>query len=135
MLAIDPDGLRFGSTTWNRVRFVSVDRFADRLIEGYRDGGPHAVFADVARQRVIVRAALEVGPDDPEPPAPGEMATLRFDRRPNASGKGRSRVTMTAVLVSVQHAVTRTGSATRTLEFRAVASEPDEDPVGVIDLS
>jgi len=135
MLAIDPDGLRFGSTTWTRVRFVSVDRFADRLIEGYRDGGPYAVFADVARQRVVVRATLEVGPDDPEPPAPGEMGTLRFDRRANASGKGRTRVTMTAVLVGVQHAVTRSGSATRTLEFRAVSSDADTDPVGIIELS
>ncbi|MEM9066448.1 MAG: hypothetical protein AAGB51_13270 [Planctomycetota bacterium] len=131
MLAIDPQGVSFQGQLWEHVRFIVLDRTAQRVIDGYRDGGPNQVFCDVTKRRVVARVVIEATPDLAEPPALGTEGTLVFERAPNASGIGRSRVTVDAVVTAVLYSVSRSGKATQTVELRAVSSDPGEDPVMV----
>ena len=55
MVVLRPDRVRFDGDEWGGVRRVSFDRFGTRAIQEWGDGGPHVVFADVARVRVMVR--------------------------------------------------------------------------------
>ncbi len=129
MIVIRPSEVKFGSDEWTGVTRVSVDRMSSRTIDEWDDFGPHAVFVDVARQRVVVRVSQEIEGDKFEMPTLGELGEFEFSGS-NGSDAQRIRVRIDAVVESVLNKVSDFGS-TRVITLIGVSSDGSLDPVRV----
>lgn len=129
MIVLRPDEVRFGSQTWTGVIRVAIDRTAASAIEQWDAHGPHSVYADVARQRVLIRITQEIRADDLAAPIPGAMQQLSLTAAAG-SDANRQRLTVNAVVESVQNKITDFG-ATRTIALLAVSDRGDEDPITI----
>jgi hypothetical protein len=133
VLVLNPRSVSFGSATWEGVSSIVVDRQAARTLEELGDNGPYPVLVDVPEQRVRVKVVQEFTRDEMSAPAPGEQATLQFVTAPGASTAGLRRVTLTAIVIGVEHEVSLKRGATRTIELAAISSDGRTDPVSIAD--
>ena len=131
MLIVQPRGVSFGAVVWSGVSSVSIGRRAAKSFVEFGDEGPHAVLADVPEQRVDVTVVQELAGDDAGALVPGESGVLSFEAGPNSSGAGRTRVTLTGVVMSVRYAVSQRSGSVRTVELVAISSDGVVDPVVV----
>ena len=130
MIWLNPTNVSFGSDTYSLVESVAIDRDASRLVVEHGDDGPHAVFADVPKQRVTVRIVRRVSDPSANVPSPGAMAELSFDTSANASLADARRITVaSAVVSSVTHTLTRSDGGRQTIVLVAVSSDGATDPV------
>ena len=134
MLFLFPKEAGFGSATWSNVTSVAIERKAEKSFLEFADGGSHVVLADVPEQRVSVTVIQELLSDDMDEPSPGEQGLLSFETAPNASGAGRKRVSMTAVVLGVDYQVSRKAGSVRRVDLVAVSADGVADPVGVVDV-
>lgn len=133
MLVLNPQIVRFGSAAWEGVVAVVVDRAAQRLIEEWDDAGPYATLVDVPEQRVRVRVVQEVARDEVHVPRPGDLGTLVFYTAPAGSEAGRRKVSVLAVVIGVEHEVSRRRGALRTVTLAGVSATGAADPITVSD--
>lgn len=137
MLILNPQGVVFGSVVLDQVTMVAVERVGTRVVVEWGDGGPHAVFADVAEQRVNVRVVQEVDVVV-DAVKPGDQGTLSFVASMSGADAGRRKVSATAVVTGVGYEVGRSATGTgaspraiRTLTFVLVSGNGATDPVVV----
>ncbi len=135
MLILNPRSVKFGSSTWEDVTAVTIDRAAHKTVEDFGDLGPFAVLVDVPEQRVRIGIVQEVGRDDVDSPRPGEAGTLTLYTSPTASDAGRRKVSCTAVVLNVSHELSTRKGAIRTVTLAAVSSDGAADPVQISDAS
>ena len=133
MLLLNPRTFRFGTATWDNVTSIAIDREAHKLITEWNETGPHATFADVPEQRVVIRVTQELARDDIDGPRPGDEGAIEFFTSPASSAAGRRRVTATAVLADITHQVSLKGGATRTATFIAISPDGATDPITLAD--
>ncbi len=133
MLILNPGNVKFGSSTWEDVGVLAVNRKATEEIVEWNASGPHAAFADVARQRVeiVVRHALSRGALDG--PRPGDRATLVWFTSPTASDAGRRKATADVVVLAVKHECTVGKAATREVSVLALSTDGAADPITLAD--
>lgn len=135
MLLLQPKSVRFGDTDWAGVRSVAIDYKSEKAIAEWSDDGPHVVFADVARQKVVIRVTQELGADDLVTPGLGEAGTLALESARNASGADVSRVDVSGVVTDVTYTLrggaSATSPGTRTITLIAVSADGTTDPVRV----
>ena len=134
MLILNPRQVQFGSSTWEDVTAVSIDRAAHRTVEDWSDLGPYAVLADVPEQKVRVTVVQEVSRDDVNVPRPGESGTLSFFTSPTASDAGRRKVSCQAVVLESRHDLSLKKGAVRTVVLAAV-SNGAADPVTIDEVT
>lgn len=129
MIWLNPDRVMLGAIELRDVFMIAVDRAARRLAEEWTDLGPHAGFADVPEQRVMVSLARRILESEAASPKPGEAHTLTFRAGASASAAGVWAYSIPVVVVSVEHSMAASGGAMQRL--RAVAVSPDglADPV------
>ena len=133
MLLLNPRTIRFGSSTWDNVTSIAIDREAHKLITEWNETGPHATFADVPEQRVVIRVTQELARDDIDAPHPGDEGAIEFHTSPTSSAAGRKRITATAVLADITHQLSLKGGAIRTARFIAISPDGTTDPVTLAD--
>ncbi|MBM4108995.1 MAG: hypothetical protein FJ255_09355 [Phycisphaerae bacterium] len=133
MLLLNPRRVRFGSEAWEDVTAMVIDRRAARTVLEWSDEGPHAVLADVPRQRVGIRVVQQVAREDVSSPRPGDEALLVAYTSPAGSEGGRRRVSCFAVVVGVSHELSLSRGAVRTVELVAVSASGGADPIVVED--
>ena len=140
-MLIIPDIVNFGPLTLDNIQYLAVDRASERLATEWTDAGPHAVFADVPEQRVTVRLSRRIIGQAPAGVVPGQRETLTADFAPGGSGGKRRRLTVSAVVTSVDYqfagADAASGSARSTRQsITLIALSPDgaTDPVTIQDL-
>lgn len=131
MLLLNPRRVRFGSSLWEDVTALAIDRRADRTVLEWSDDGPHAVLADVPRQRINIRVVQQVAREDVSAPRPGDEALLIAYTSPTASEAGRKRVSCYAVVLAVSHELSLSRGAVRTVELVAVSASGGADPIVV----
>ncbi len=129
MVVLRPDEVSFGSAVWGHVARVSVDRLSSRTIEQWDEFGPHLVFADVVRQRAVIRVTQEIEGDDFDGPTLGAKELFSFYGS-SGSDAGRTRVRAVAVVESVLNKVSDYGSS-RVITLVAVSEDGSEDPLTV----
>jgi hypothetical protein len=129
MIVLRPDEVRFGSTVWEGVSRVTVDRLSSQTLDEWGELGNHLVFVDVARQRVVIRVSQEIESDDFEEPVPGELEELVFVGSSGGDAV-RRKVRADVVVESVLNRVSDFGS-TRVITMIAVSSDGVEDPISV----
>jgi len=105
MLILNPGTVKFGTSAWENVGVLAVNRAAAEKVIDWTAGGPHVAFADVPRQRVeiVVRHAIARG--DLDGPRPGERAMLVWYTAPAASDAGRRKASADCVVLEVKHDV------------------------------
>ena len=130
MLILNPRTVTFGSSTWDDIIAITIDRAAHKTIEDWSDLGPYAVLADVPEQKVRVTIVQEVSRDDVNVPRPGESGTLNFFTSPTASDAGRRKVSCQAVVLESRHDLSLKKGAVRIVVLAAV-SDGVTDPVSV----
>ncbi len=140
-MLITPDIITFGPLTLDNIQYLAVDRAAERLAAEWTDSGPHAVFADVPEQRVTLRLTRRILGQAPASVVPGQRETLTADFAPHSSGAKRRRLTVTAVVTSVDYqfagADAASGSSRSTrqaITFIALSPDGSADPVTIQDL-
>jgi hypothetical protein len=131
MLVLNPRQVSLGEETLEDVGAVVIDRRAEKLVVEWSDFGAHAVYADVAEQRIVVRIVQEVVRADVGGPAPGDEVELAFHTSPTAGDVGRRKVSMTVVVTGVSHELSRKRGAVRTIEAVAISSDGATDPVTI----
>jgi hypothetical protein len=134
MLILNPRQVQFGSSTWEDVTAVWIDRAAHRTVEDWSDLGPYAVLADVPEQKVRVTVVQEVSRDDVNVPRPGESGQLSFFTSPTASDAGRKKVSCQAVVLESRHDLSLKKGAVRTVVLAAV-SNGAADPVTIDEVT
>ncbi|GEM_PF-351577 len=142
MIVLNPQRVQFGTALLEGVTWVALDREGTRLVREWSDEGPHLRFIDVPEQLVTVQVVQElvledlatpfVGAGFANGPGVGTQATLTFVTCLNATDRSRRRITLTGVLVSMAHSVSRR-RATRTLVFQAITTDGAADPVVLSD--
>jgi hypothetical protein len=135
MLILNPRTVTFGSSRWDNVQSVSIDRRPRRIAEDWSDAGPYAVFADVPEQSLRIAVVQELSATDLGPPAPGGRATLSFCTSPAAADRSRQRLTTDAVVLQVTHGLSLKGAPTRTILLAPLSASGAADPVTVTDAS
>jgi hypothetical protein len=134
MLILNPQLVRFGSATWENIAAIGIDRLPQRLVEVFGDLGPFPTFADVPEQRVRIRIVQSPARQGTAP-APGDQAQLSFHTSPTAGDSGpRRRISMTAVVLSVEHEISLKRGATRTIVLAAISSTGASDPIVMTNL-
>ncbi len=131
MLLLNPRRVRFGNESWEDVTAMTVDRRAVRTVVEWSDEGPHAVLADVPRQRVNLRVVQQVSREDIGTPRPGQEGLLVAYTSPAGSEGGRRRVSCMAVVTAVTHELSLSRGAVRTVELVAVSGSGAADPIVV----
>lgn len=135
MLVLNPRSVVFGSTAWDGVTAIAVDRRAEREVLSWGDLGPHAVLADAPEQRVELRVVQELTREDVGSPRPGEQAELSFHTSPSLASAGRKKVSATAVVLRVTHELRAPAAAIRTIHLVAISADGSADPLVVTDSS
>lgn len=131
MLVLKPRRVSFGSSDWDGVTSVAIERSSARLVAEWGDLGPYAAMADVPEQRVGVRVVQEMLGDDMDEPRPGELATLSFVTQAGAGTAGGRLVSMSAMVESVDYRVSVRNGSERTVRLVALSSDGTTDPVSV----
>jgi len=129
MIVLRPDEVRFGTSVWEKVARVSVDRLSSQRVEEFDDLGPHVVFVDVGKQRAVIRVTQEIDGDDIGGPIPGDLEGLSFVGSSGSDAR-RVKVVADAVVESVLNKVSDYGS-TRVITLIAVSSDGSVDPITV----
>jgi len=140
-MLITPDIVKFGTLTLDGVLWLAVERSAERLAIEWTDSGPHAVFADAPEQRVMLRLTRRIVGQAPASVAPGQREMLTADFAPGGSGGKRRRLTVTAVVTSVEYqfagADASSGSSRSTrqeISFVALSTDGAAEPVAIQDV-
>ena len=129
MIVLRPSDVRFGSKIWENVARVSVDRVSVSSASEWDDLGPHLVFADVVRQRAVIRVTQEIEGDDFDGLVLGELDEFSFVGS-SGTDAGRVRVEADVVVESVLNKVSDFGSS-RVITLVAVSSDGSVDPIRV----
>lgn len=135
MLMIQPESVKFGASVWPDVMAVLVDRIATEPVVEWSDMGPHAVFVDTPRQRVVVKVTRRLAQDAAFTPRPGESAELVVFMAATAADASRRRVRMTCVVQQVTHDVANQRGASQVVTLVAISSDGVIDPIVVEDAS
>lgn len=133
MIILRPDRVSFAGSDWNGVERLAIDRVGSRMVRGWSEDGPHAVFVDVPEQTVRVRVTLAADRTMLTSPRPGDLGQLRVELS-GGGDEGRRLVRIDAVVESVTHDIAG-ARAVRTITLTAVSDDGDDDPVLVTDAS
>lgn len=133
MMILRPDRVTFAGTEWSGVERLAIERAASRVVRGWSEDGPHAVFVDVVEQTVRVRVTLAADRTMLTSPKPGDLGQLRVELS-GGGDEGRRLVRIEAVVESVTHDIAG-ARAVRTVTLTAVSDDGDDDPVVVTDAS
>lgn len=133
MLILNPGTVKFGTSVWDAVGVLTVNRRAAEEVVEWTAGGPHATFADVARQRVEIVVRHGVSRGDMDGPRPGERAILVWFASPTASDAGRRKANADAVVLSVNHEATLGKATTREVTLLALSTDGATDPITLSD--
>jgi hypothetical protein len=134
MLVLNPRNVKFGAATWSSVAAVAIDRVAGKLIEDFGDSGPYVVAADVPEQKVRVKVVQEFAKDEMNAPRPGDSAVLEFVTSPMGTDLNKRKVSMTAVVIGVDHEIGLRKGSTRTVTLTAVSGTGVADPVSIVSV-
>lgn len=134
MLVLTPELVRFASQTWPAVRTVAVSRQTDSELVDWSDRGPHAVFADAARQSTRVRIVMGVGVDELSLPMPGTSGELSIRARQGAGDGMRAEVRTTAVLTAISYRMSSKDAPERIIDLVALSTDGRQDPITVTRL-
>ncbi len=129
MLTFHPQSVSFLSTPLPDVDAIAVDRRSSKQTEERTDLGPHIVFADVPEQRVTIAVTRTLTRDEPTSIKPGAQGQLRFTVAPSSSDALRRAFTVTAVVLSVEHDLSRKASARQRITMLAVSTDGAADPI------
>ena len=129
MLILHPTRVSFAAEPWEDVTAISIDRSAQREIIEWGELGPHAVFADVPEQLVIIKVAMELTRTMSGAPAPGDQGTLIFETGPTTSDGSRRTISALAVVRAATHQLSRQKGAVRSVELIAISLTGAADPI------
>lgn len=131
MLVLNPSSVTLGGVEYRDVESVAFERVAAKEVIEWDEGGAHAVFADVVRQRVEIEIGQRLEAGVLDGPRPGEMGLLRVVTGLNAGVQGRRAFTATCVVRSVRVEVSGAGreKARRRLRLVAISADGSTDPV------
>lgn len=129
MIWLNPENVTLGTFALRDVTHIAIDRAARRTAEEWTDLGPHAGFVDVPEQRVTVFISRQILETETSAPKPGETHALTFRTGPRASASANRLVTLTAVVTSVEHSISKSGRATQSIRATAISSDGAVDPV------
>lgn len=133
MLILNPRKVTFGPAVWDNVSLVAIDRAAEKVIAEWGDAGPHAVLADVPRQKVSITVQMDLLREDLAGPAPGDQQQLELVTTPTAADSTRRRLRTQAVVTAVRHEVSLKRGAVRVIELIAVSTAGNLDPITITD--
>ena len=133
MLILNPGTVKFGTSTWDDVGLLAVNRKATEEVVEWTAGGPHAAFADVARQRVEIVVRHGISRGDLDGPRPGDRGTLFWFTSPTATDAGRRKASADAVVLSVKHEATVGKTTTREVTLLALSTDGAADPISLSD--
>lgn len=133
MVILSPETVKFGTSVWDAVVGISLDRAAARQLVEWSDLGPHAVFADVPEERVTVRVVRRLLRTTMLSLRTGDSAELSATFSPTAGGTQRARLRVTCVVLGVEHDVSPGRGAVQTVTLVAVSSSGATDPIVVED--
>lgn len=129
MLILHPRTVSFGTSLWEGVSVVTVDREASRLAIEHDDAGPHALFVDAPEQVTRLKLVQELGREELGSPKPGEVETLTLYTAPSASDARRTRVVALCCVESVTHEVSTKRGTFRTITLIALSPDGETDPI------
>lgn len=135
MLILNPRLVRFGASNWMDVTSITIDRLPHRTTEDWSDHGAFPTHADVPEQKIRIAITQELARDDIDAPIPGETADLTFHTSPTRADAGRTRVSTSAVILSVQHELSQRKGAIRTITLAAISPDGATDPITTSDAS
>ena len=134
MLILNPRTVTFGESTWHAVTAVAIDRAPQRTALEWSDEGPYPVLADVPEQLVTIKVVQDIAAGDFSTPRPGDQADLTLHTSPHATDAGRLKLTTTAVILRVEHDLTRK-TTTRTITLAAISEDGAADPITITDAA
>ncbi|MGP1273640.1 MAG: hypothetical protein ACTS22_09940 [Phycisphaerales bacterium] len=131
MLVLRPETVSFGGSAWSGVDAVTIERSAARTVDEFGDLGRFMAYADVPEQRVTVQVMGVADRGWSQPVSPGDAGDLVFESSRGRTDGGRSRVTVSCVVVRVKEDW-RVGGASRTVTLVGVSADGGaSDPVTV----
>lgn len=140
MLILQPRLVRFGPTVLENVSAVAIARSALQAVVEWGDGGPHAVFADVPRQKLTITVRQTLAAGDPADLVPGSSGAFILCTAPAESDAGRRKLSASVVLLSAESDLRpaeprgpAAGLGVRTLTFVALSPDGAADPLTVTD--
>jgi len=129
MIWMNPRNVSFAGQPLRQVESIIANRRAEGVVAEYGQGGPFVQFVDVPQQRVTLMIERIVTQDEPMDLRPSQQGTLVFESAPSLSeGSGR-RVSCTAVLIGVEHALNTKRGMVQKIEAIAVSSNGSTDPL------
>lgn len=131
MFLLSPTRVSLGALVLQNVAAVSIDRAPFREAVEFSDAGPHATFADIPEQKVLITIQQHLTATDIAAPLPSASATLTIHARPNASDAGSITMQSTVVVRACTHTLSPKG-ATRTLSLIAISSSGTTDPITIL---
>jgi hypothetical protein len=131
MLLLNPRAVTFGSSRWENVSLVAIDRSAHSTVEEWTDFGPYAALADVPEQKVRIRIVQDLRAGDLAAAAPGDQALLTLSAAPAAADSARKKLSATAVVLDVHHEFSRRRTPQRTITLAAVSQDGAADPITI----
>jgi hypothetical protein len=129
MLSLHPQSVSFLGTTLSDVEAIAVDRRSSKQTEERTDLGPHLVFADVPEQRVTISITRTLTRDESTTFAPGAQGQLRFTTAPSSSDALRRTFTASAVVLSIEHELSRKAGARQRIALLALSTDGAADPI------
>jgi hypothetical protein len=109
MLVLRPELVEFNGMEWPGVELIAVERTAGREVVEFGDRGPYVAFVDVPERRVTVRVQRSPGPGFGVEAAVGAEVVLVFEAAPGRADSGRTRVTVSGVVMRVGYETTPKG--------------------------
>jgi hypothetical protein len=131
MLLLSPERVRFATQVWPQVRSVAISRLTASEILDWNDRGPHAVFADAARQSTRVRIIRGVAADDLHLPVPGSQGDLEIRVREGAGDGGVAEIRCVAVLTGISYRLSARDLPERMIDLVALSTDGRQDPITI----
>lgn len=138
MLILHPHAVQFGSSRFESVSVIAVERSASRLVVDRGDAGSQAIFADVPEELVTLRIVQHLTEQDLDPPRCGDLASISWFTSASASEGQRTRFSAQAVVRSIRYDIPGARAAraspaltsvSRTITLVALSPDGHSDPI------